>query len=552
MFILHVFYMFVSIQAIFKPLYGETTKKFIQKIEGGDYQMLDHFKNGYADLWLKKNKEIGCSFKILDFEKDEKSEIPESLNINCEGKSLDIILNEYERKLIEIMDIYKLYKVFLNYMDADTGVCINLNEKFFFKDIIKGIRKIHDNLNNTNNKNKFLYSKTAYAIENEEGLIFNINKYAPFETEDFELKHNSCVKILRDSKRNMCISALVYTEKACFYFEFSKGEMLDIVNQCLEEKNVIYKKCFDLYKSTFAFSFSDKSVRFFAERRQKVLNTLRQDENCEIIKLLRDELGLLECSENNNTKYKLQRENILESREYAERMQDLMENTEYSVIDAFSILLGKEEIGFLVKRILDKTKDQLNIFFGYILFFDKLIDKEELECLKNKGDLNREKIISKIFNSNRYHQYKYIKVFLFVEAENYINNEIAAEGSFKTLKEIGNIMKDNRKNEDQNEQSSQYLDLVNIMNEVIVKQSENFEVFIILNMTNFIRLLVNSSFTIRTVFANKRQGVDKNKLIKIFDLDPNKVEGDINLIKGKLAKIAEEKEKKINLAKHCF
>ncbi|WUR04649.1 putative SP-containing protein [Vairimorpha necatrix] len=506
MFILHVFYMFVSIQAIYRPLCNKTTKGVNQKIEGGDYRMVDTTKNyGYADLRHFENKILSFSFKILDFEKNKNSEIPESLNINCEGKSLDIILNEYERKLIEIMNKYNLYKVFLVYRDAVTDECINYNENIIIKDIIEGIRKINDDRNNTNNENKFLHQKTIQAYINEEKSMIHMIEVAPLKTEYYRCRANSYVEYKKELSGDICISVLVYIEKAYFYFEFSKVEMLDIVKQCLKEKNKISPKCFDLYEDVFfSSSYSNKSVRFFTERSLKIPNTTRQNENCKIIKLLRDELGLLKCPQNNNTTINPVQENNLEGRKYAEKMQDLMGNTEYEVIDAFNILLKENEIGFLVKRILDKTKDQLNIFFGHILVFDELIETEDLDCLiENKGNLNREEIISKIFSSNKY-RYRCVKIFLFVEAGNYINNEKAAEGSFKTLKEIGNIMKDNLRNEDQNEQSSKYLNLVDIMNEVIVKQSENFEVFRILNMTNFIQLLVNSSFNEDTFITYKK------------------------------------------------
>ncbi|WUR03403.1 uncharacterized protein VNE69_04222 [Vairimorpha necatrix] len=515
--------------------------------------MVDTTKNyGYADLWHYENKEISFSFKIIDFEKDENSEIPESFNINCEGKSLDIILNEYERQLIEIMNKYKLYKVFLKYMVADTDVCIKSNENIIIKDIIEGIRKIHDKRNNTNNENKFLHQKTIQAYINEEKSMLHMIEEAPLKTEYYRFRANSYVSPRYDANDDIiCISVLVYIEKAYFYFEFSKVEMLDIVKLCLKEKDEISPKCFDLYKDAFfSLDFNNKSVSFFTERRLKIPNTLRQNENCKIIKLLRDELGLLECSEDNNTTINPVQENNLESREYAERMQDLMGNTEYAVIDAFNILLKEKEIGFLVKRILDKTKDQLNIFFGHILVFDELIGTEDLDCLiENKGNLNRKAIISKIFNSEG-DQSRYIKVFLFVEAENYINNDDddAAEGSFKTLKEIGNIMKDNIRNEDQNEQSSQYLNLVDIMNQVIVKQSENFEVFTLHNMLCFIELVAESgsqeaSFYMARFYKNGQQAKDKNDFIKFCDLDPKEVEGNIRLIEGELAEIAKEERK---------
>ncbi|WUR03932.1 uncharacterized protein VNE69_07001 [Vairimorpha necatrix] len=548
MFILHVFYMFVSTQAIYRSLCNKTTKGVNQKIDGGDYRMLDTTKNyGYADLWHYENKIISFSFKILNFEEIVPSVEIGFININCEGKSLDIILNEYERKLIEIMNKYKLYKVFLNYIATDLNECIYSNENIIIKDIIEGIRKINDNQNNTNNENKFLHQKTIQAYINEEKSMIHMIEEAPLKTKYYRCIANSYVSPRYDSNDDIiCISVLVYIEEAYFYFEFSKVEMLDIVKQCLKEKNDISSKCFDLYKDAFFSSaFSNKSVRFFTEKRGKVPNTLRQNENCKIIKLLRDELGLLKCPQNNNTTINPVQENNLESRKYAEKMQVLISKTEHAVIDAFNILLKEKEIGFLVKRILDRSRGRLNIFFGHILVFDELIGTEDLECLiENKGNLNRKAIISKIFNSNR-DQYRYIKVFLFVEAETYINNDDddAAEGSFKTLKEIGNIMKDNLRNEDANEQSSQYLNLVDIMNEVIVKQSENFEVFRILNMTNFIKLLVNSSFNEDTFYTYERYGVDKNEFIEIFKLDPRKVEKDINTIEEKLAEIAEETRK---------
>ncbi|WUR03474.1 uncharacterized protein VNE69_05067 [Vairimorpha necatrix] len=547
MFILHVFYMFVSTQAIYRPLCDEITAVFIQKIVKGDYQMVDTTKNyGYADLRHYENKEIRCSFKIIDFEKNKKSEITESLNINYGEKSLDIILNEYERKLTEFMDNYKLYKVFLDYIDTYTNECIYSNENTIIKDIIEGIRKINDKRNNTNNENQSLYLKTTQAYINEGKSILNMIKEVPLNSDDPSLGANSYVLPTYDANDDIiCISVLVYIEKAYFYFEFSKGEMLDIVKQCLKEKNDICPKCFDLYKDAFFSSaFSNKSMRFFTERRLKIPNTLCKYENYKIKKLLRDELGLLKWTKINNTTINLVQENNLESRKYAERMQVLIRKTEYAVIDAFNVLLKEKEIGFLFKRILDKTKDQLNIFFGHILVFDKLIGTEDLDCLiENKGELNRKGIISKIFNSKS-DQYRYIKIYLLVEAENYINNDEAAEGSFQTLKEIGNIMKVNRRNEDQNEQSSQYLDLFDIMNEIIVKQSENFEVFRILNMFNFIRLVAESCSIKARFYDNKLQGVDKNEFIKIFDLDPKKVEQNINLIKEKLAEIAKKKENK--------
>ncbi|WUR02328.1 uncharacterized protein VNE69_01266 [Vairimorpha necatrix] len=544
MFIMHFFSMIVFTQAELSPLYEAIKNWWNEKIKGGDYWPLDTTKI-YYQAYIKPRFQNSDGFyswnsRLYFEERNHKREEDLLTNIKCEKSlPLKILVDEYEKELAKIWKKKKIDNFFLVYNVEDLNKFIDSSESITFKEVIEEIRKRNNERKETKTKDQFYFKEIYEGDKYKEKHFFDMIRCEPYFKFNYWASPSSTNTQPNYCSKTEILDGILFRIKineTHYCFELSKKEIINIVKECLNEKEVIYQMCFDLYEDTLYIKDSDKILDLFAEYKSYGLKSIpRYTKNCELNNLVKDKQDILQWYKKNNISNYTDQNLDFESMKYLEKIKDLAESLNLKRIEAFDILLKSEEIGILIEKVLLRSGARLDALFGYLLVVEKIISRDDLNnYINNILDYKNSIILKLSDRMNR--KFSLIVIYLFVEAERYINEQEVVGKTFQILKEIGNIMENGLiKSGKGPNQTIQYLNLVDIMNKVFAKQSENIEVYGIYNIYNIISLLADSNSRLDRFYLTRyKEKVDKNGIIKNLKLDENKVKEDNKKMMDKL------------------
>ncbi|WUR02331.1 uncharacterized protein VNE69_01269 [Vairimorpha necatrix] len=528
MLIMHFFLMILFAQANHKLFYETIKNWWNEKIKCGDYWPLDTTKI-YYQAYIKPRFQNSDGFHTRTSRQSFVWSIYEHenylyTNIKYEKSSaLKILVDEYEKELAKIWKEKKIDNFFLVYNVEDLNKYIDSSESITFKEVIEEIRKRNNERKETKTKDQFhfkeIYEEDKYKekhffeiIRNESEMNIGSEKYRNSSYTNLTYYSKKAVKY-----DGISFSRFLNNIHYCFYI--SNKEILDIVKRRLKEKESIYRMCFDLYEDIFFVRDPSIIADFFTSKKGDISCVTRPCmKDCESTELVKDKQSILQWYIKNDIKIPTDQKFYLESMEYLERIHGLIKNTNYKVIDAFNILLKSKEIEILIENIFMRSGDRPDALFGYFLVKDNIITKYDLNDLLKKKVFHKNRITPKISNNMRT-KCNLIKIFLFFEAERYINEQEVVGKSFGILKEIGNTMENDLVESGKGPNQTAHLNLIDIMNTVIAKQSENIEVYGTYNIFNIISLLAESEFQEKNNYKTEyMKDANKNDIIKNLTL----------------------------------
>ncbi|WUR04247.1 uncharacterized protein VNE69_08005 [Vairimorpha necatrix] len=398
------------------------------KIDRRDYRTLSLEKQYLIVIlrFYKPRNELNADVIRLTPNKSKKEKL-KNLKVKCDNKSIQNIVREFEEKLI--------HECTPNFMES---IVLIYNPRYFYYNIIfKKIINELTELNDIREKTSDIFYE--YIIDNN-SLWFKIFKKIKTEY-DYNYNpnnNNSEITYVKNNNSgfvNFCIKC----ENVYYFFVVNVQKLaierlynlIDIESlNCNATDGLIVKHFYDLYKFVLIENINTKNKKGFPYCTE---NKIESCDDVFEIEIKNDKIYFSQKSDvykySPNSK-NIDKECFYEFQEIFKKFSALIQEKEkFKILDFFfKLIQGNNAIEFLANRILNKHDTALKIIFTHILMDLELIKENEFTKI----------LMDRACASNTY----LLKICLFIEAENYINEiDINHDSIFGTLKKIGNLIK---------------------------------------------------------------------------------------------------------------
>ncbi|WUR03714.1 uncharacterized protein VNE69_06035 [Vairimorpha necatrix] len=551
--ILWLLFSFLFIQSN-QILYNKISDSIMNKIENRDYGTINITKS-YTKITLALFEEIK-SIKV-EIEEDP-SELSGQKNfgfaiISYDNKPINKILKEIEMNIKKIIQNNNSFLMFYYHED-------------FKRDPI--IAKIVKCFKLTNNKKRLKNLTKGFYFENicEKGscideLIHEMNCVNIYNNHTVVMPKSYVYYIIKDHKYYIRFRIDIMTN--CYFFELSVDELQIDEFHLPVNKNLFYKNDINekiLRKLQNLYKLGDAKLITYNLLTFPVYCTPTYIENvCPFFKveIEHDKIFVRQISKifsyfvrKNIHSELLYSENIyyIDEKCYNEFKELVNTIHEINKIERnigiemiFKLLLKNNLIEFLIRRILNRCKSAINILVAHILLLEKLIDKNELDMIIGKKDLNddlRNTIIKNLMVkliSTKSQGFYFLKICLIIETEIFLNEKKnCKKGFFKDIKDIANII-----------EPGENINMIKILQELIKNHIFTFIKYkeeIIKNLCKIASLFTEKNYIILIAKHDTEQfdTIEYFNKLKIYNL---RFKEDIKKIKEKLIENSKEDDK---------
>ncbi|WUR03178.1 uncharacterized protein VNE69_04007 [Vairimorpha necatrix] len=467
-------------------------------------------------------------------------------SIECTNKTIDHIINDYEKKLIEMLDLDSLELIVLTYRENDLDACVSPDECITMRKIIEEIRMLNISFRNQNHKNLLYICEEKSHIQE----IFKKKVISQYSYDDMECFPGFGLKLVVNSTGDTDRVILrLFIENVYYFFEFPIREfkefMCPSIVHKLDSTDAILLKCltfFDLFVENSTLrdydicSFhTDENIDNYNET-DIIANLDLASTSIEYFMLFQQSLEEFET--------KTEEQHLAEIQKSYIKISEILDMKIYKEIEIFYLLLKKyNKVKFVIQRILNTSVMSINRLFTYILFIEKLIDRCDINLLIENVEVNEIKkeelidsIVKKLSECSTYDLYC-IKICLFIEAEIFINLVPASKDFlFSTLRDIGNHIEDNNHiKKCRTFTDCNNIDLIKTFKEINLRSNKKHDDCIIYNFCAIVSLFTGSKINFVFNYETKKyEEFNKSHIINMLKFDREMVEGNNEKIKAML------------------
>ncbi|WUR02711.1 uncharacterized protein VNE69_02230 [Vairimorpha necatrix] len=439
-------------------VYNNLKTAFLNKIAKRDYCILSN-ESKYLfvifNFHLRKNI-INAKFKIKTFPWYQ--EEFECLNVDMENKSIETILNEFEEKLYIIYKNNAADSIILIYDQS----CCRL--KPIYKEIIK-----HMKINNDERKEMHIRHDIIYKyIIDSNALWYRMTKILEIDlrVSDGDLIEYKIPLMIEETLEGNYIVITIQLNNIYYCFEIDvkeldENEILLLIEFDFPHENERHKMISRLFCDLYAFVktcdlgyFYQSGFSVCKPNEIKLSGNIIQieikcDKICFTINFCNFNYILKKNVDMCENEFNIYQKTYLEFQEVFRKIYAIEQIDEAKKIIElfFRLIRNKNQVIYLVNRILDKTGTALNIIFKHLIDCQDIFKKNELgfSILKEQINENERKLIIEvlqdIFGDYGSSSTYLIKICLFLEAEELLNkNEVGDAPIFGILKRITELV----------------------------------------------------------------------------------------------------------------
>ncbi|WUR04705.1 uncharacterized protein VNE69_10056 [Vairimorpha necatrix] len=567
---MNIFFFIILIQG-FNNIYNTIKSVIINKIEKREFLTIDietHYLR--VDLWFNKNKNELNADLVRKIYYSEIIYERGFIKVLCTNKSIENICTEFEQKLSQeyyknldvsivliydtaYIESYQIYCEIVNFLkqknhEKKTG---KFSSELYYENIIENNRLWNRMFNVRKVGNNYYYNSDIVSLDSPLQYIKKNNDRFISFCKNFE---NVYYFFDLDAKE-------FYTDDFFSLFkvtlEYENEDEILIVKNLLELYKHIHIDFMYIYYKNLIEEISLNKIKFydFSFMAKIESNTIRFIHNS------KEYVYYIQESADMNNNFTVIDFDCFSSFQKIFGKISIINNTKkcHTVIELFYRLMESNlKVEVILERILSKLGTGINILFLHLLLNEELINESELKMHVVSGidrSIFMQNLLKKLSDNILSASTYVIKICIFIEGEDFINENDINKDIFGTMKKIENLnaakknIQINKKDEFSIIDKKKEIDLLNIYKTVVefyLKDIENFKETVWKHIFKLVSLFTGLDATICEIYC-ERLCIKKHEVIRDLRLDIGDIEYTNKIISKNLSKAAQEDVLKKNV-----